>query len=279
MKKDDQKENTRGPLTKGLETIAETVGAVAGLASRTFPATSSRNAVQMLKDDHVLVEHLFEQFEETDDNRKRADIVRSTLDELEVHATLEEEIVYPAIRALDNSKEHQDIMDAAAEEHHVVKQLMAELREMTPQDERFAAKFTVLAEGVRHHVREEESEVLPKAEESDLDLEELGRIMQERKQQLMQQTNRSESKSESKMRSGRLSATANRGVAKRKRAVSGRATAGKRRTSSRTSATPTRSRRVSASKTRGGSKGAPRSTSKARSGRGRASAGRKRTRG
>ena len=271
MKKDD----TRGPLAKGLETIAETVGAVAGLASRTFAPTASLNAVQMLKDDHVLVEHLFEQFEETDDNRKRADIVRSTLDELEVHATLEEEIVYPAIRALDNSKEHQDIMDEAAEEHHVVKQLMAELREMTPKDERFAAKFTVLAEGVRHHVREEESEVLPKAEESDLDLEELGRKMQERKKQLMQKTNRSESK----MRSGRRAATSNRGVAKRKRAVSGRATAGKRRTSSRTSATPTRSGRVSGKSARSGSKGAARSTSKARSGRSRASAGRKRTRG
>ncbi len=229
MKKDDEKEDSRGALVKGLETIAETVGAVAGLASRTFAPSGSPNAVQILKDDHVLVEHLFEQFEETEDNGKRVDIVRSTLDELEVHATVEEEIVYSAIRALDDSKEHQDIMDEAAEEHHVVKQLMAELREMTPQDERFAAKFTVLAEGVRHHVREEESDVLPKAEESDLDLVALGRQVAERKQQLMQKTARSKSQ----MRSGGRSAVGNGRVTARKGAASGGAGAQGKRNLSR----------------------------------------------
>jgi hemerythrin superfamily protein len=232
MKKDsssrneNETEDTRGALAKGLETIAETVGAVAGLASRTFSPAGKPDAVQMLKDDHVLVEHLFEQFEETEDNRKRAEIVRSTLDELEVHAALEEQIVYPAIRELDHEKEHQDKMDEALEEHHIVKQLMAELREMTPQDERFAPKFTVLAESVRHHVREEEGEVLPKAEESGLDLDELGRQMAERKQQLMQKANRSESKS----------AKSTRGSTENKRAVSGRAGAqGKRSPSRQTS--------------------------------------------
>jgi hypothetical protein len=236
--------------------------------------------------------------------------VRSTLNELEVHAALEEQIVYPAIRALDNSKEHQDIMDEAAEEHHVVKQLMAELREMTPKDERFAAKFTVLSESVRHHVKEEEGEVLPKAEESDLDLDALGRQMAERKQQLMQKTNRSGLQ----LRSGegkrgvthRKQASAGRavgngkafastksgrsGVAKGKRpgkAGSGRVggngqtrppAAGKGRASPRSGATSTQAGRLSGKKARGASKSATRSTSKSRSG-GRASAGRKRTRG
>ncbi len=281
------KNDTRGTLTKGLETIAETVGVVAGLASRTFSPTGNPNAVQMLKDDHVLVEHLFEQFEQTDDNRKRADIVRSTLAELEVHAALEEQIVYPAIRRLDDSKEHQDTMDEALEEHHLVKQLMAELSEMTPQDDRFAAKFTVLAESVRHHVREEEDEVLPKAEESDLDLDELGRQMAERKQQLMQKTNRSGVAQRKRTASGRVGANGQRSLS---RQTSGRAgavakgqkrrgaTAGKGRASSRTGSTSARGARLSGKKGRGASKSSARSTSKARSGRGRASAGRKRTR-
>ena len=66
------------------------------------------------------------------------------------------------------------MMDEALEEHHVAKILIGELREMSPGDERFDAKFKVLAEAVKHHIEEEESELLPNAEDMELDLEALG---------------------------------------------------------------------------------------------------------
>ena len=159
-----QKAERKSALTKGLESLAHTVGAVAGLASKTFAGSEPPGAVQMLKQDHACVKRLFDQFEQTESDLEKEAIVRSTIRELEIHAALEEEIVYPAIRALDDDEEHQDKMDEALEEHHVVKQLMAELRDMVPADDRYAAKFTVMAESVRHHIREEEAEVLPKAQ-------------------------------------------------------------------------------------------------------------------
>ena len=60
-------------------------------------------------------------------------------------------------------------MNEALEEHHVVHLLIAELKKMTAGDERFDAKFTVLAENVKHHIKEEEGEMFPQVEESDLD--------------------------------------------------------------------------------------------------------------
>jgi Hemerythrin HHE cation binding domain len=182
-----QKTEPKSALTKGLESLAHTVGAVAGLASKTFAGSEPPGAVQMLKDDHARVKRLFDQFEQTESDPEKEAIVQSTIRDLEIHAALEEEIVYPAIRALDDDEEHQDKMDEALEEHHVVKQLMAELRDMVPADERYAAKFTVMAESVRHHIREEEAEVLPKAQKGNLDLEQLGKEMALRKQQLSSQ--------------------------------------------------------------------------------------------
>src|SRR5205807_327709 len=73
------------------------------------------------------------------------------------------------------------------EEHHVAKLLIGELQEMQPGDDHFEAKFKVLAESVKHHIEEEESEVLPKAQEMDLDQERLGEEMTKRKRELQGQ--------------------------------------------------------------------------------------------
>lgn len=90
--------------------------------------------------------------------------------------------MYPAIReALDED----DMMDQALEEHHVVELLIKELRKMGPKDERYKAKFTVLAEIVKHHIEEEESEILPQAEETDMDMAELGQEAMALKEKLM----------------------------------------------------------------------------------------------
>lgn len=169
-------------ITRGVEVVAETVGR---LVARTLPEPDTTNAVTMLKADHTAVKHLFEDFEAAEEEETKGEIVKTTLRELTVHAALEEEIVYPAIRALEDSDEHQEQMDEAFEEHHAVKLLIAELAAIGSEDERYDAKFKVLAEMVRHHIREEEHEILPKAKGS-LDLHALGQQMAMRKAELLE---------------------------------------------------------------------------------------------
>jgi len=177
--------SAQGMIIKGLEVVAETVGR---FAAKTFPETT--NAVDMLKADHAKVQQLFDDFEAEDNNHAKERLVRTALQELTIHTALEEEIIYPAIRALDDDEEHIEIMDEALEEHHAAKLLIAELARMTYRGERYNAKFKVLAESVRHHIKEEENEVLPKAEQS-LDLEDLGRRMTMRKEELLKTESRS----------------------------------------------------------------------------------------
>jgi hemerythrin superfamily protein len=143
-------------------------------------------ATEMLREDHQKVKDLFEEFEDAEEADDKLRIVRTALMELEIHATLEEEIFYPAVRE-QVEDDDKDMMDEALEEHHVAKFIMRELQNMKPGDERFDAKFKVLAESVKHHIEEEESEILPKAEEMDLDQDQLAEEMTERKQELQQQ--------------------------------------------------------------------------------------------
>jgi hypothetical protein len=145
-------------------------------------ATKTLDAIHMLKEDHVKVKDLFEDFESTEDVKERKDIAEKAIQELEIHTMLEEEIFYPAVR---EATEEEDLMNEAEEEHHVAKVLIEELKKMEASSEHFPAKFMVLAENVRHHIKEEESEMLPKAKKSDADMEELGQLMMQRKQQLM----------------------------------------------------------------------------------------------
>jgi len=141
------------------------------------------DALQMLRDDHHLVKDLFKRFEDSDDRSEKALIVKQALDALDVHAELEEEIFYPAVRKEAAPADGQ--MDEAEEEHHVVKLLIGELRAMKPGAPRYDAKFTVLAENVKHHIDEEESEMLPKAAELGMQrMNELGAKMEARKLQL-----------------------------------------------------------------------------------------------
>ena len=118
------------------------------------------DALELIRSDHDEVKDLFKQFEHTDDRRQKAMIARKALLNLEVHAAIEEEIFYPAVRAEGDTDE---MMNEADEEHHVAHLLVDELMAMNPSDERFDAKFTVLAENVKHHIEEEESEMLPDA--------------------------------------------------------------------------------------------------------------------
>jgi hemerythrin-like domain-containing protein len=139
------------------------------------------NALEMIREDHHKVQELFQEFEATEDRSAKKRIVENAIQELKIHAALEEELFYPAVR---KQLDEEETIDEAIEEHHVVKLLISELEDMSPGDKRYDAKFTVLSESVKHHIEEEESEVLPEIEGS-LDAESLGEQMQRRKQQLM----------------------------------------------------------------------------------------------
>jgi len=142
------------------------------------------DALQMLRDDHRRVKELFRRFEEAEDERQKGQIVQETLKELTIHAELEEELFYPAVRG--EADVEDEMMDEADEEHHVAEMLIDELWKMRPGSSHYDAKFSVLAEAVKHHIDEEESEILPKAAELGMGrMDDLGAQMEQRKMQLM----------------------------------------------------------------------------------------------
>jgi len=149
---------------------------------------SKTDAINLLKDDHRQVKHLFEQFEAAGDRRAKAILAKEAMLELKIHTTVEEEIFYPAVRKAMKKKlgkeETTDLMDEADEEHHVAKLLIAELETMKASDDHWEAKFTVLSENVLHHVKEEEGEMFPKARALDIDYDALGQQMLTRKEEL-----------------------------------------------------------------------------------------------
>ncbi|MEO8047312.1 MAG: hemerythrin domain-containing protein [Nitrospirota bacterium] len=146
-------------------------------------ATSSNPVFIMLKADHRKVKALFAEYPEAT-TRKQQDIAQTIIHELEIHAELEEELIYPAIR---KGTKDDKLMNEATEEHHLVHVLIAELKELEPSDATFKAKFTVLGELVKHHVKEEEGEMFPEAQKAKIDWEALKAEVMERKEHLMAQ--------------------------------------------------------------------------------------------
>ena len=101
-----------------------------------------------------------------------------------MHAQVEEEIFYPAVKAALKDKE---LIPEATVEHATVKDLIAQVEGVEPDGEMFDAKIKVLSEYVKHHVKEEQNEMFPKAKASNLDMGELGAKMAERKTELLAQ--------------------------------------------------------------------------------------------
>ena len=146
-----------------------------------FEFLNTNPALAILKKDHDTVKDLFDRFETAESRPAKKKIVDQALVELKVHAAIEEEIFYPAVRRPVG----KDVMNEADEEHHVAKILIAELEEMDGRETHYDAKFTVLAENVRHHIKEEESEVFPKAKEANIDFASLAQTMTVRKATLL----------------------------------------------------------------------------------------------
>ena len=160
------------------------------MATRT-PDTSSteRDAITLLTDDHEEVRQLFEQYQEFAEDAAADDEAKRTLAEeictmLTVHATIEEEIFYPAARdALDDDS----LLNEAEVEHQAAKDLIEQIQGMQAGDEMFDAKVKVLQEQIEHHVQEEEKEFFPQIQKTDMDLKGIGEQITMRKKELMAQ--------------------------------------------------------------------------------------------
>ncbi len=143
--------------------------------------SNEEDAIGILKNDHNKVKDLFDNFEKADNLRAKKKIVADVIKELKIHASIEEEIFYAAVRPQIDKK----IMNEADEEHHVAKLLIAELEVMDGTEDHYDAKFKVLSENIRHHIREEENDMLPKARALDMDMDALGKHMLIRKELLL----------------------------------------------------------------------------------------------
>jgi hemerythrin superfamily protein len=151
---------------------------------RASSSTRQKDAIQLLKADHREVEKLFGQFEKSSGRARKLQLARKICLELKIHTQIEEEIFYPAAR--DVLKD-DDILNEALVEHQAAKDLIAQIEVMDGAEEMFEAKVTVLREQIEHHVGEEEKELFPQLQKSDMDLKGLGEQLAMRKTDLMAQ--------------------------------------------------------------------------------------------
>jgi hemerythrin superfamily protein len=145
------------------------------------------DAIALLRADHARVEDLFAQFEKArNDGRKQA-LAEQICAELTVHTTIEEEIFYPAARQAleDDDQDEDDLLDEAAVEHASAKELISQIRSGSPSGDKWEAKVTVLGEYIKHHVKEEQTEMFPKVRKTSLDLRQLGDELRARKHELL----------------------------------------------------------------------------------------------
>jgi hemerythrin superfamily protein len=173
------------PRNTSSKTTSKSAGKTAQRSRR--PAPSEQDALEMLAEDHRKVTKMFDQFEkmkEDEDDEAKQTLVEQACAELTVHAQIEEEIFYPALReTLDDT----DLLDEAEVEHACAKQLITELNAMQPGDDLYDAKFTVLGEYMKHHIQEEEKEIFPKVKKAKMDLDSLGEELRQRKMELREE--------------------------------------------------------------------------------------------
>jgi len=156
------------------------------------PAATARaaktDATALLQRDHADVRKLFKQYEKLADaeadGEERQALAEQICDMLTVHATIEEEIFYPAAR---EAEVESDLLDEAEVEHASAKDLIAQIKAMGPDEELYDAKVKVLGEYINHHVQEEEGEMFPKCRKADMDLADLALQLSERKAELMEE--------------------------------------------------------------------------------------------
>ena len=162
-----------------------------GMATKKQPekakAATAKNALAKLKADHATVKKLFARYEKSKDQlstREKSELVGEICGELKVHAQIEEEIFYPAVRSVQD-KDLTELLDEAEVEHAGAKNLIAQLEGAKPSERLYDAKVTVLGENIKHHAGEEENEMFPKVKATKgLNLIELGAALEQRANQL-----------------------------------------------------------------------------------------------
>lgn len=146
--------------------------------------TKSQDAIAILRADHRMVNGLFAEYEKTRSVGKKKALVAQICTELNVHAQVEEEIFYPAVKAALRDTE---LVPEATVEHATLKALISQVEGREPDGEMFDARIKVLSEYVKHHVKEEQNEMFPKAKSSKLDMQDLGQQILARKEELKPQ--------------------------------------------------------------------------------------------
>ena len=149
-------------------------------------AKTSQDAIALLKEDHRTVEKLFEEFQSAKGDGRKEKLAQQICLELSVHATIEEEIFYPACEG----KVEDDLLKESYVEHDAAKVMIAEIMagEGADDDEFFDAKVKVLQEEIEHHVEEEEKRLeglFSQARKADLDMDALGEQLAARKEELI----------------------------------------------------------------------------------------------
>lgn len=143
---------------------------------------AAKDAIALLRADHEAVSDLFDEYDKTRSGAKKKACVAEICTALSVHAQIEEEIFYPAVKAALKDKL---LVPEATIEHGSIKDLIAQLEGLEPDGEMYDARVQVLSEYVKHHVKEEQNEMFPKAKATSLDLVELGARMAARKTDLL----------------------------------------------------------------------------------------------
>jgi hemerythrin superfamily protein len=154
-----------------------------------MPNSRAKDACDLLDADHRAVKKLFKEYDELTESRargaaqKKLDLAHQICMELTVHAQIEEEIFYPALRG---AIKDTDLLDEAEVEHQSAKDLIAQIQDAAEADDKFDAKVKVLGEYIDHHVKEERGEIFPKARAArKLDLVSMRDELEARKEELM----------------------------------------------------------------------------------------------
>lgn len=180
-KQNPQETAKTGPVGAKAE-AGQSKQAAAQSAVQQSGQSASADAIALLKNDHREVEKLFAEYEQATNRSRKQSIIQQVAQMLKIHAELEEQIFYPAVR---QEAEADDKLDEAQVEHDTVKILINAL-ESGARSEFRDAKFKVLSEYVKHHVQEEEASdgILEQGRKAGLDLKQLGQQMAELKQEL-----------------------------------------------------------------------------------------------
>ena len=182
------KATTKKTATAGKSTAKQARSAPVAVKKRAVAKKAPRpartpDAIALLRADHKAVTELFDRFEKTRSVTRKKAIVSQVCLELTVHAQIEEEIFYPAVKAALKDKE---LVPEASVEHASVKALIAQVRDVEPDGEMYDARVKVMSEFVKHHVKEEQNEMFPRAKQAKrLDMVALGEQLMARKTELM----------------------------------------------------------------------------------------------